>query len=99
MYTLAYVERAEREIGLLTSPRQRFRIERFKTRDTALERARAIIGLPSVSAVELHTVDGDVVLDARQLASEIGVKPRIHVAMPPETILTTIVPRSRRGRD
>lgn len=90
MYTLAYVERAARQPGLQTSPRQRFRIERFPTKGAALARARSIIALPLISAVELHTSEGEVVLDARELASTLGATPRLAAAAPPEPIPSPI---------
>lgn len=86
MYTLAYVEHAARQLGLQTAPRQRFRVERFPTQGAALARARAIIALPLISAVELHTSEGEVVLDERELASKLGATARLAVAAPPEPI-------------
>lgn len=91
MYTLAYVEHAERQLGLQTSPRRRFRIEYFPTEGTALARARAIIALPLITAVELHTSEGEVVLDARELASTLGATARVVAAAPPEHISAPIV--------
>jgi hypothetical protein len=96
MYNLAYVERAEREPGMLSAPRRRFRIERFATVATALDRARAIIALPAISAVELHKRSGEVVFDARELAREIGATPRLGVALPPEDLTMTLAFANRR---
>jgi 16S rRNA G527 N7-methylase RsmG len=86
MYTLAYVEHAARQLGLQTVPRHRFRIENFATKGAALARARAIIAQPRITAVELHTSAGEVVLDAGELASVVGATARLPIAVAPELI-------------
>lgn len=75
MYRLAYVECLR-----TAAPRQgdrppgtpRFRIEGFPTPDAALDRAREIIGAPTVSALELHSLSGEVIFDVGELALALG---------------------------
>lgn len=75
MYRLAYVECLRSAVPLLDDrppATQCFRIEGFPTPGAALDRAREIIGAPTVSAVELHSLSGEVIFDEGELAVALG---------------------------
>lgn len=75
MYRLAYVEclrSAAPPLGDRPSATPRFRIEGFPTPAAALDRAREIIGAPTISAVELHALSGEVIFDEGELAVALG---------------------------
>lgn len=72
--TLAYVECAQRvPAGTAAGiARPRFRVERFPSTAAALDRAREIIDMPTISAVELYSQQGEVMFDAAELAGALG---------------------------
>jgi hypothetical protein len=75
MYRLAYVESPRRPppiFGEDARPTPRFRIEGFATSGAALDRAREIIGVPTISAIELHAHSGEVIFDVDELAVALG---------------------------
>lgn len=74
MYQLAYVEcpRPTRDCGVPMPEAPHFRVEPFACPRDALDRAREIIGAPTVSSVELYADTGEIVFDSVTLAVELG---------------------------
>lgn len=74
MYQLTYVECPRPSRGSLAPLPEtpHFRIEPFLSTRAALDRAREIIGAPTVSSVELYSDAGEIIFDSAALALELG---------------------------